>query len=96
MAKSYKGKWEKDQEITDEDRHLAMERALMVGRLLLDPEAFEALIHAINDKAPSETVQKNNLKAACMKVKMEENQIDWLWNYLKHYDTDNNWTGTGW
>ena len=96
MNKSYKGKWKKDQQVTDEDRHLAMERALIVGQLLMDPSAFETLIDAINDKASPETARKNKLKVACMKVNLEQNQIDWLWNYLQHYDTNNNWTGTGW
>ncbi len=96
MVKDYKGKWEPGQPVTDGDRHLAMERALIIGQLLMEPSAFEDIINAINDKASPEADRKNKLDAACKKVELQQEQIDWLWNYLKHYDTNSNWTGTGW
>jgi hypothetical protein len=104
MKKDHRGKWEfkndpNFQNISDDDRHWAMERALLIGKLLLDENAFTDVVKAIN--SGNQTHLNNalisvNLKDQTDPTKPDQTIRDWLWNYLKNYQEGNNWTGTGW
>ncbi len=109
MKKDYRGKWDfkNDPNFSkidkDIDRHWAMERALLIGKLLLDEDAFVDVVRAINSK------DSKHLDNALIAVGLTDPTNPptnppipdpiiktWLWNYLYQYKEVNNWTGTGW
>jgi hypothetical protein len=98
-ANPHMGDWEpnKGMEITDKDRALAMDRALIMA-VLFKKDYFEEIVLAINHlgnpemKARAEPMFFEAVKEAPLTQKQKE----WLWNYLKNYNSANNWTGTGW
>jgi hypothetical protein len=94
--KSFRGNWERGKEITERDRALAMDRALIMSKLF-QAESFSKIIKIINksEEEFSEAQRQEDFFEACGDEITTE-QKTWLWNYLKHYKPQNNWTGTGW
>jgi hypothetical protein len=95
-VKSYKGPWKRGLKVTDEDRALAMDRALIMSELF-QKENFEKIVKVINTPVPKgsvDTRQKDFMKACPDTITNEQKK--WLWNYLKNYDPKHNWASTGW
>jgi hypothetical protein len=93
--KSYQGNWEPGKEVTERDRALAMDRALIMSKLF-QAETFPKIIEAINiSKEVAETKKQEMFFIACGDEITPEQKI-WLWNYLKNYNPKYNWGSTGW
>jgi len=89
--KPYKTDWVLGQPTLELDRSLAMDRALLMCQLFRS-EYFEDIINIINGNK-----DESKFKQVCAKTgTITPDQEKWLWNYLQHYDQNNNWGGTGW
>lgn len=100
-AHRYRGNWKPGEPVTEQDRALAMDRARIMS-VLFEAKTFSNIVQYLNIVLPQMVSKKATEKekaegffAACGEDITEE-QKDWLWNYLKHYDPQKNWTGTGW
>ena len=62
---------------TEENRFRALHRALKMNKLF-KKNTFDDIMTAVYNK------DDGAFKTACRKAKLENVEIDWLWNYLQH------------
>ena len=61
------------------DRDTALKRAKKFEKLFKEP-VFDNILHAVDNK------KLDDFKSACKAAKMDDSEIEWLWNYLKNMD----------
>ena len=90
--------------IWNAERAVSMDRALYIGSILFKLESYKPVMIALHDYRFSTNDQDkidaaNAFKTACLTAGLEQEEINWIWNYLRNYRLDYNsvaQVGDGW
>jgi len=86
---TYHTGWQPGDQVTDTDRALALDRALIMSQLFRT-EYFPEVVRIINGNK-----NETDFINLCEKAGLPDKE-QWLWNYLQNYNKKQNWAGTGW
>jgi hypothetical protein len=81
--------------IWNEERAGSMDRALYMGSILFRLENYKPIMTALHDYRFSDSeddkiAAANDFKTACLTAGLVQEEVNWLWNYLRNYRLDYN------